>query len=115
MKSAQGGASTLALLWALWLMLRGRCQLAYFLPTAALALNFSRDRFIKLARENRQIHRLMGDSAPAVGGSIDEGSAGVRRILQSIAHFTHIGGRVTTEALPLDDKDQFGVLGVQRL
>jgi hypothetical protein len=102
MKSAQGGASTLALLWALWLMLRDRCQLAYFLPTAALALNFSRDRFIKLARENGQIHRLMGDSAPAAGGSIDEGSAGVRRILQSIAHFTYIGGRITTEALPLD-------------
>ncbi len=102
MKSAQGGASTLALLWALWLMLRDRCQVAYFLPTAALALNFSRDRFIKLARENGQIHRLMGDSSPAAGGTIDEGSAGVRRILQSIAHFTHIGGRVTTEALPLD-------------
>jgi len=102
MKSAQGGASTLALLWALWLMLRDRCQLAYFLPTAALALNFSRDRFIKLARENGEIHRLMGVGSSATGGNVDEGSAGVRRILQSIGYFTHIGGKVTTEALPLD-------------
>ncbi|MEO6027097.1 MAG: phage terminase large subunit family protein [Candidatus Binatia bacterium] len=102
MKSAQGGASIMALLWSLWLMLRSRCQLAYFLPTAPLALQFSRDRFIPLARENGQIHRLMGDPAPSSVGSIDEGSAGVRRILQSIAYFTHIGGKVTTEALPLD-------------
>lgn len=102
MKSAQGGASIFALLWSLWLMLRGRCQLAYFLPTAHLALQFSRDRFIRLARENREIHRLMGDGGALGPRSIDEGSAAVRRILHSIAYFTHIGGTVTTEALPLD-------------
>ncbi|MEO6026744.1 MAG: phage terminase large subunit family protein [Candidatus Binatia bacterium] len=103
MKSAQGGASILALLWTLWVMLRTRCQLAYFLPTAELALNFSRDRFIKLARENGEIHRLMGDPGSPYGARVvDEGSARARRILESIAYFTHITGRVTTEALPLD-------------
>jgi hypothetical protein len=103
MKSAQGGASTLALLWTLWLMLRERCQIAYFLPTASLALNFSRDRFIRLARDNPQIHRLMGDpGSPHASRIVDEGSASVRRIQQSIAYFTHTTGRVTTEALPLD-------------
>ena len=102
MKSAQGGASIFALLLSLWLMLRGRYQLAYFLPTWQLAQQFSRDRFIRLARENRQIHRLMGEGTGFDGRSVDEGSAAVRRILYSIAYFTHIGGKVTTEALPLD-------------
>ena len=102
MKSAQGGASIFALLLSLWFMLRGRYQLAYFLPTSQLAQQFSRDRFIPLARENRQIHRLMGEGTGLDGRSIDEGSAAVRRILHSIAYFTHIGGKVTTEALPLD-------------
>lgn len=102
MKSAQGGASIFALLLSLWLMLRGRYQLAYFLPTWQLAQQFSRDRFIKLARENRQIHRLMGKGSGFDDRSVDEGSAAVRRILHSIAYFTHIGGKVTTEALPLD-------------
>jgi hypothetical protein len=103
MKSAQGGASTLALLWALWLALRYRDQLAYFLPTQDLARTFSTTRFIRLIRDNRDIHRLMGDArSPKSRRVTDEGSAGIRQVADSMIHFTFMGGKVTTEALPLD-------------
>ncbi|MGH9893735.1 MAG: phage terminase large subunit family protein [bacterium] len=102
-KSAQGGASILSLLFVLWLALRGRYQIAYFLPTQAHALAFSTNRFIRLARENKAIHRLMGDpETPHARRVVDEGSASVRRLLSSIIYFTFMGGKITTEALPLD-------------
>lgn len=103
MKSAQGGASTMAMLFALWISLRERSQTAYFLPTEALARIFSSTRFIRLIRDNQEMHRLMGDQQdPKRRRVTNEGSAGIRQILNSILHFTYIEGRVTTEALPLD-------------
>lgn len=103
MKAAQGGASVLALLWTLWLALRGRCQVGYYLPTAAMALFFSTNRFVRLVRDNPEMHRLMGDpDNPRTRNVVDEGSASVRRLRDSIVYFTHLAGKITTEALPLD-------------
>lgn len=103
MKSAQGGASIFALLAALWLAMRGRCQLAYFLPTADLARTFSSTRFLKIARDNAAVHSAMGDPAdPRSRRMADEGSANTRQIGPSLVHFTHLAGRITTEAMPLD-------------
>ena len=104
-KAAQTGASTWAMLLMLWTALRWRMQWGYFLPTRQYAMTFSQDRFIKLARENPAIHRLMGDPGRPRATSaklIDEGSAMTRRILSSIAYFLWMEGKVTTEALPLD-------------
>jgi len=103
MKSSQGGATILGLLWSLWLTLRAHCRVGYFLPTADAALKLSADRYIRLVRENPEMHRLMGDpDAPQASRVIDEGSAATRRIGQSILYFTFMGGKITTEALPLD-------------
>ena len=103
MKSAQGGASTFALIFVLWLALRARCQVAYFLPTDQLARTFSLTRFIHFARANPEVHRLMGDPGdPRERRAVHEGSGTTRRIAESILHFTSIAGKVTTEALPLD-------------
>ncbi len=103
MKSAQGGASIFSLLLALNLSLRGRYQLAYFLPTQAHARVFSQDRFLQLVRNNPSIHNLMGDPGdPQQRSTVDEGSAFSRRLLHSILYFTHTSGKVSTEALPLD-------------
>jgi hypothetical protein len=103
MKSAQGGASTLAMLFALWLALRSRCQIAYFLPTEALARKFSTTRFLRMVRGNPELHELMGDKQdPRRRRIANEGSAATRQIVESILHFTHIEGRAATEALPLD-------------
>jgi hypothetical protein len=103
MKAAQGGASILALLWTLWLALRGRCQIGYYLPTGAMALFFSMNRFVPLVRVNPEVYRLMGDpDSPRTRNVVDEGSASVRRLQDSLVYFTHLGGKITTEALPLD-------------
>jgi len=103
MKGAQSGASTFAMLCTLWLALRQRCQVAYFLPVARTAFAFSQNRFIRMARDNHAIHQLLGDPAtPHQRRVVDEGSASVRRILESIVYFTFMGGKVSTEALPLD-------------
>ena len=76
MKSSQGGATILGLLWSLWLTLRAHCRVGYFLPTADAALKLSADRYIRLVRENPEMHRLMGDpDAPQASRVIDEGSA----------------------------------------
>ncbi|MFN8544483.1 MAG: phage terminase large subunit family protein [Candidatus Binatia bacterium] len=103
MKPSQAGATIFGMLFCLWLTLRMRCQGAYFLPTADMALKFSQNRFIRLARDNDPIHKLMGDPAsPHEHRIVDEGSASVRRILQSILYFSYMGGAISTESLPLD-------------
>ncbi len=102
-KPAQGGASIWAILLMIWIALRGRYQAAYYLPDAPTSAFFSQDRFIRMVRENRGIHALMGDpGTPHLRRVTDEGSASVRRILWSIIHFTTLGGVVSTEAKPLD-------------
>lgn len=102
-KPAQGGASIWALLLILWIALRGRFQAAYYLPNERYALDFSQDRFIRLVRENKGIHQLMGDPAtPHLRRVIDEGSASTRRLLWSIVYFTYVGGEISTESKPLD-------------
>ena len=103
MKAAQCGASIFALLLSLWLALRSRCSVGYFLPTKDHAMIFSTNRFIRLVRENAEIHRMMGDPlSPHKRRITDEGSASVRRLFWSTIYFTYMGGKVTTEALPLD-------------
>jgi len=103
MKSAQGGASTLCLLMSIWLSLRGRIQTGYFLPTETMAALFSSTRFLPLVRANSEIHRTMSGSAHSTSRSaIDEGSAAMRRIGDSIIHFAYMSGVISTEALPLD-------------
>jgi hypothetical protein len=103
MKAAQAGASTMSMLFTLWVALRTRSQLGYFLPTADLAHTFSTTRFLKMVRDNPMIHAAMGDpDSPRARRMTDEGSASTRRLLQSVIYFTYPGGRVTTEALPLD-------------
>jgi hypothetical protein len=103
MKSAQGGASILALLYVTWLALRGRVQIAYFVPTQELARTMSTTRFIRLVRENAAIHQLMGDiGSPRARRGPDEGSAAIRHLGPSIIYFTHTTGRVSTESMPLD-------------
>jgi hypothetical protein len=103
MKGAQAGASTMSMLVTLWLALRTRSQLAYFLPTADLAHNFSTIRFLKMVRDNPMIHAAMGDpDSPRARRVTNEGSASTRRLLQSVIYFTYVGGLVTTEAMPLD-------------
>jgi len=103
MKSAQGGASTLALLWTIWLGLLGQRQLGYYLPTEAVALTFSTTRFVRLLRRNPDLHRLMGDpDDPRQRRIVNEGSGSTRPIDRSIIHFLHLGGKISTEALPLD-------------
>lgn len=102
-KSAQTGASVWAMLLVLYLSLRARVQLAYYLPGKDYALEYSQNRFIRLVRENKSIHALMGDpDTPHLRRIVDEGSASVRRLLWSIIYFTYIGGEVTTEGKPLD-------------
>ena len=102
-KSAQCGASIFAMLWALHTALKSRVQMAYFLPTARKAYEFSSNRFIRLARENKPIHALMGDpDTPHERRVVDEGSASARRILHSIVYFTSLEGKVSTESSPLD-------------
>ncbi|MBI3768231.1 MAG: phage terminase large subunit family protein [Deltaproteobacteria bacterium] len=102
-KSAQGGASIFAMLFALHLALKGRVQIAYFLPTARKASEFSANRFIRLARENPPIHALFGDpDTPHSRRVVDEGSISMRRILHSILYFTSLEGKVSTESSPLD-------------
>jgi phage terminase large subunit GpA-like protein len=104
MKAAQAGASTWALLTTLWLLVTRRLQLAYYLPTKDHAMVFSEERFIRLARENPAIYQLFGATGrPRRAGSlVDEGSRSVRNVGDSVAYFTYMGGKVTTEALPLD-------------
>lgn len=102
-KSAQGGASILALLLSLFIGLRYRAQLAYFLPTFKKAYSFSANRFIRLVRENAAIYRLMGDpGTPHRRQVVDEGSVSTRRLLYSIINFTSLAGKVSTESDPLD-------------
>lgn len=102
-KPAQAGASILSMLLSIWLMLRGRYQGAYYLPTAPHAMVFSKDRWVRLIRENKAVHGLMGDpETPHQRRVVDEGSASARRLLWSIVYFTYMGGAVTTESLPLD-------------
>jgi hypothetical protein len=102
-KSAQGGATIFAMLWTLWLALRGRFQVGYYLPTKDLATDLSANRFIRLVRENPRIHTHMGDpETPHEKRIIDEGSASVRRIAHSIVYYSYLEGIVTTESKPLD-------------
>lgn len=107
MKAAQCGASTMLMLWSLWMALRRTMRLAYFMPTQDLTIEFSQDRFIRMVRDNPAIHRLMGDPGSFAivdekDRSPDEGSAATRRILESIIYFTYLLGTVTTEGKPLD-------------
>ena len=108
MKAAQCGASTLLMLWTLWMALRREMRLAYFMPVKEIALEFSTDRFIRMIRDNPPIHRLMGDRGsvtifdPKDRSAADEGSAATRRILDSIVYFSYLQGVVTTEGKPLD-------------
>ena len=112
MKAAQGGASIYAMLVMLYVALRERCQLGYFLPTRDHAMVFSNERFLRLCRDNEAIYSAMGDTerqlrasgvdGKAKGGMIDEGSKSIRRIGHSVVYFTYMGGVVTTESLPLD-------------
>lgn len=98
MKSAQGGASVFAMLLSMWLLLTRRCQGAYFLPTKDHAMAFSGERFIRMARDNPVISKALGE----VHDEGDEGSKSIRRFMHSILYFTYMGGKVTTESLPLD-------------
>jgi hypothetical protein len=102
-KSAQGGATIFSMLWTLWLALRGRFQIGYYLPTKELATDLSANRFIRLVRDNPRVHALMGDpETPHQRISVDEGSASVRRIGYSIVYYSYLEGIVTTESKPLD-------------
>ena len=101
MKPTQAGASIFCIILAMWFMLR-RFTGGYFLPVATTALYFSEHRFLKLARQNPPIHRLMGDPTRRGRGQVDEGSAHVRTLGDGRAYFTYMGGKVTTEALALD-------------
>ncbi len=102
-KPAQAGASVWAMLLVLNLALRSRLQLAYYLPSAEYAFEYSQNRFIRLVRENKGIHGLMGDpDTPHLRRVVDEGSASVRRLLWSIIYYTYVGGDITTEGKPLD-------------
>src|SRR5215471_440633 len=112
MKAAQGGASIWAMLVMLYVALRERCQVGYFLPTRDHAMTFSNERFLRLCRDNEAIYAALGDidhQTRASGvdgkvrpGAIDEGSKSIRRIGRSVVYFTYMGGVVTTESLPLD-------------
>jgi hypothetical protein len=112
MKAAQGGASIWAMLVLLYVALRERCQLGYFLPTRDHAMVFSNERFLRLCRDNEAIYSALGDidhqtrasgvDGKVKGGAVDEGSKSIRRIGRSVVYFTYMGGVVTTESLPLD-------------
>jgi len=93
MKAAQGGATTFALLLTAWLARGGRRQLAYFVPTERLAKSLSDTRFIRLIRDNPELHRLMGDAdSLKTRRIIDEGSTAIRRLGEAIIFFTHVRG-----------------------
>lgn len=113
MKSAQGGASIFAMLCSIWLALTRRVQIAYYLPTEKQSLKFSGERFLMMARDNAQIREAMG-TADDPG---DEGNKGSRRFGSSIVHFTYMGGKVSTESLPLDGLifDEVQVMSVKEM
>lgn len=103
MKGGQSGGSIIFLLLAIYVALLDRYRVGYFMPTKEHALDFSTNRFIRFVRDNPAIHALMGDPmTPHNRQIVDEGAAGMRRILSSIVYFLYLYGSVTTESKPLD-------------
>lgn len=101
--ASQTGKSVLLMLLTLWLGLRVRMQGTYFLPTQTKARKFSTDRFIRMVRDNKRIHAMMGDpNSPRLRRVIDEGAVHTRRIGWSIIAFSFMEGKVSTEGDPLD-------------
>jgi len=96
-KGAQVGASTFGMLALLFLALKfpGSWS-AYFLPDQAMTHIFSSNRFKPLVESNPTI-------APLLGGERGEGdnSNRLRTVGRSSVSFGYMGGRTSTESIPL--------------
>ena len=102
MKPSQAGASIFAMLFVLWLALRGRYRIGYYLPTDTYAQRFSDTRFIRMVRDNKSINEMAGDATVRGVAGTREGSMHVRKFGFSLVIFSSIEGIIATEAEPLD-------------
>jgi hypothetical protein len=97
LKGAQMGASTFGMLGLLFIALKFPGSWAsYYLPDQAMTNIFSSNRFKPLVESNPTI-------APLLGGEKNEGdnSNRLRRLGTSSISFGYMGGRTSTESLPL--------------